>query len=133
VTKRLPQFLLAASAVMLALGGLMHAMAYRKAAEAVASSNLLGFYGNALKGLWLIDSATLIVLALVFALVTVRPAVAAGAVIVVLALIPAATATLLYTFIGMFLPAHILLASAIMAAFAGVLRGRDLLGDFRTS
>jgi uncharacterized membrane protein YfcA len=43
---------------------------------------------------------------------------------VLLALIPGATSALLYTFMGMFLPAHMLLAAALIAAFAGILTGR---------
>lgn len=124
MARRLPQLLLAASAAMLALGGLMHARAFGKAAVAVASSTLPSFYANSLKALWLIDSATLLVLALVFGLIAARPVLAAGRVIVLLALIPAATAALLYTFIGMFLPAHMLLVSGVMTALAGVSRAR---------
>ena len=122
--RRLPQFLLGASGALLALGGLMHARAFGKAAAAVASSNLPTFYANSLKGLWLIDSATLLVLALVFGLIAARPLLAAGSLIALLALIPAATAAFLYAFIGMFLPAHVLLAAAIMAAVAGMFRAR---------
>jgi hypothetical protein len=121
---RLPRFLLGASGAMLALGGLMHARAFDRAAATVASSNLPAFYANSLKALWLIDSATLFLLALLLGLIAARPAVAAGTVLVLLALIPATTAALLYTFMGMFLPAHILLAAAILTAVAGVVRGR---------
>ena len=102
----------------------MHARAFGKAAAAVASSSLPAFYGNSLKALWLIDSATLLVLAAVFGLVAVRPAAASGIAVVLLAFIPAATSALLYTFMGMFLPAHLLLASAVITMLAGVLAGR---------
>ena len=123
--KRAPSVLLVTSAVILAVGGLMHARAYGSAAEAVAASNLPAFYGSSLKALWLIDSATLIALALAFLLVALRPAMGAGALIIILALVPAATASMLYTFIGVsFLPAHLLLASALLAALAGLLRAR---------
>jgi hypothetical protein len=124
MTDRLPRFLLAASASILALGGLMHARAYGKAAAAVASSTLPVFYGSSLKALWLIDSATLLGLSTVFALVAARPAMASGAVISLLALIPAATAAFLYIFIGQFLPAHMLLAAALLTAAAGPLKKR---------
>jgi hypothetical protein len=113
-----------ASAAMLALGGLMHARAYGKAAAAVASSSLPVFYGSSLRALWLIDSATLLVLSAVLGLVAARPVLASGTVIALLALIPGATAALLYIFMGTFLPAHILLASALMTMVAGVLAGR---------
>lgn len=122
--KRAPSVLLLISAVILAVGGLMHARAYGATAEAVAASNLPAFYGSSLKALWLIDSATLIALALAFFLVARRPDMGAGALIMILALIPAATAAMLYTFIGVFLPAHLLLASALLAALAGALRAR---------
>jgi len=121
---RFARILLTLSAAILALGGLMHVRAYGKAAEAVAASNVPAFYGSSLKALWLIDSATLIVLAVVFALIAARPILTAGVVIVLLALIPAATAAMLYCFIGMFLPAHALMASAILAALSGLARRR---------
>ena len=124
MAERLPRLLLMASAAMLALGGLMHARAYGKAAAAVASSSLPVFYGSSLKALWLIDSATLLVLSAVFGLVAARPVLASGTVIALLALIPGATAALLYIFMGTFLPAHILLASALMTMVPGVLAGR---------
>ena len=120
----MPRLLLMASAGMLALGGLMHARAFGKAASAVASSSLPVFYGSSLKALWLIDSATLLVLSAVFGLVAARPVLASGTVITLLALIPGATAALLYIFMGTFLPAHILLASALMTMVAGLLAGR---------
>ena len=102
----------------------MHARAYGKAAAAVASSALPVFYSGALKALWLIDSATLLVLSTVFALVAAKPAKASSAVIILLALIPAATAAFLYVFIGLFLPAHLLLAAALLTVAAGILAGR---------
>ena len=124
MAERLQRLLLMASAAMLALGGLMHARAYGKAAAAVASSSLPVFYGSSLRALWLIDSATLLVLSAVLGLVAARPVLASGTVIALLALIPGATAALLYIFMGTFLPAHILLASALMTMVAGVLAGR---------
>lgn len=106
----------------------MHARAYGKAAAAVASSSLPEFYGNSLKALWLVDSATLLVLSAVFGLIAARPALGSGAVMILLALIPGATAALLYTFMGMFLPAHMLLASTIMTVAASILAGRRTTG-----
>jgi hypothetical protein len=43
-----------------------------------------------------------------------------------MAFIPAAIAALLYMFMGIFIPAHMLLAAAAMAFFAGLLRGRKV-------
>ena len=98
----------------------MHASAFKKMLAAVDLSNLQPFYGNSLKGLWLIDAATLISLAIVFAVIAAQPALASKYVIVLLAIVPAVTAFFLYQFIGNFLPAHMLLAAAITAVVAGL-------------
>ena len=123
VPKRLSFALLLFSAALLAFSALMHTRAFGKAA--VAASALAEFYGNALKALWLIDSATMLVLAVLFTVAAFKPAAVSGLGLMLLAVIPAATAALLYTFIGSFLPAHILLATALMIATAGLLRTAD--------
>ena len=107
---------------MLGLGGLMHARAYSKAAAAVASSSLPDFYGNSLKALWLIDSATLFLVAAALVVIAARPALASGTIIVLIALIPGATAALLYVFMGSFLPAHLLLVATVLAMAVGLMR-----------
>ena len=99
----------------------MHAMAFNRTASAVAASNLPIFFANSLRALWLIDSATLITLAVVFGSIAARPSRATRGVVMLLAIIPGATAFFLYVFIGNFIPAHMLLAAAV-AAFAGGLR-----------
>jgi len=116
-----PRYLLAASAALLLFGGIVHALAFKKAVSAVAASNLPTFYANALQGLWLIDSATLVTLAIVFGAIAAWPHMASGAVVALLALVPAATAALLYNFIGPFVPAHLLLGAAALAFSAGLL------------
>ncbi len=65
MTRRLAAAFLVASAALLALSAVMHTRAFGKAA--VAASSLAEFYGNALKALWLIDSATMLVLAVLLA------------------------------------------------------------------
>ena len=114
----LPRLLFAFSAVVLLLGGLMHAAAFGKAVSAVSASDLPPFYGNSLKGLWVIDAATLLILSLAFGCLAVRPALANRPIVILLALIPAATAFFLYKFIGNFLPAHMLAAAAAAALLA---------------
>ena len=116
----IPRILLALTAVILALGGAMHAAAFKKMLSAVEASNLQPFYANSLKGLWLIDAATLLIFAIIFALIAAQPTYASKYVIVLLALGPAATALLLYRFIGNFLPAHMLLAAAALAIIAAL-------------
>lgn len=123
MAKPLPRFLLAFSAAILALGGLMHARAFGGTVAAVAASNLPPFYGSSLKALWLIDSATLLTLAVIFAAVAVAPGLGSRLVVVLLALVPAATALLLYRYLGSFLPAHMLITAAAAAAVGGLLPG----------
>ncbi len=117
--KLFPRMLLGLVGVILAAGGLMHARAYGRTVAALAGSNLAAFYAASFKALWLIDSATLITLAVLCGVLVLRPAWAAGPVIVVLAAIPAGTAFFLYRFIGTFLPAHLLTAAAVGLVVAG--------------
>jgi hypothetical protein len=125
MNKHLPQFLLAASAAILALSGVMHARVFAKAEAAVNSSNLPEFYANSFKALWLIDSSGLLILAFVFAFAIARPRFISGKILLMLALIPATTAVFQYVFLGMFLPAHLLSIAAVTAALAGVARAND--------
>ena len=100
----------------------MHALAYKKAVAAVAASNLAAFYAQALKGLWLIDSATLVTLAFVFGVLAARPTLASGTVVGLLALVPGATAALLYYFMGPVAPAHLLLVTGALMFSAALIR-----------
>jgi hypothetical protein len=117
----LSRTLLGFSGLILLTGGLLHAGAFGKAVAATGASDLPAFYANSLKALWLIDSATLMTLSVVLGCLAARPALADRSVIVLVAIIPAATAALLYKFIGNFLPAHMLLVAAA-AAVVGALR-----------
>jgi len=114
----LSRLLFGLTAVVLLGGGLMHAAAFDKAASAASNSDLPPFYGNSLKGLWLIDAATLITLAVAFGCLAFRPSLASKPIVLLLAMIPAATAFFLYRFIGNFLPAHMLVAAAAAAVVA---------------
>jgi hypothetical protein len=115
-----PRALLGLSVLILAVAGVMHAMAYGKTVAVVAASNLPVFFGNALKLFWLGDSATLLILAILFAAIAIRPKSASGSLVVLLSLLPASTAVLLYAFLGMFFAAHILLAVAVLVFIAGL-------------
>jgi len=114
------RLLLAFSALLSAVGGAIHAAAFRRTLAAVATSNLSPFFGNSFMVLWLEDSCILFILAAVFGYIAVRPSAATKPVAVLLALIPAATAVLLYIFLGGFFAGHLLLAVAAMAFFAGL-------------
>lgn len=116
---RTPRFLLGLSSIISALGGAMHAAAFRKAVTAIEGSNLARFYGGSSKGLWLADSTTLFILAVIFGLIAARPSAATGPLIMLVALIPAGTAIMIYTFLGGFIAGHILLVIAVLAFVAG--------------
>jgi len=97
----------------------MHAAAFPKAQVAIDGTNLPHFYAGSSKALWLADSATLFILAVIFGLIAARPSVASRPLVILVALIPAATAILIYTFLGGFIAGHILVAIAILALLAG--------------
>ena len=121
MVKPYARFLLAFAALLLAVGAIMHASAFKKIASTVADSNLEVFAAGSLKLLWLGDSATLLLLATVFAFIAARPSAGTRWIVVILSLIPASTAILIYTFIGSFIGGHVLIVAAI-AAFAGGLQ-----------
>ena len=106
----------------------MHATAFERAMSAVAASNLGLFYAQSFKALWLIDSATLLILAIIFGFGAARPWAVPRAVIILLACIPGITAFFQYFFIGTFVPAHMLLFAAL-AAFFGALGTRKASPD----
>jgi len=115
---RIPRFLIALASLLSAMGGAVHAAAFRKAQTAILASNLPHFYEASSKGLWLADSATLLVVAAIFGLVAALPAAATRPIVVMVALIPAATAVLLYVFLGNFFAGHLLMAIAALALLA---------------
>ena len=118
------RLLLGSSAAILVLGAFMHSTAFGRVQAAVATSNLEPFFGASLKALWLIDSVTLVALAIIFGLAAARPGAVSRAVLFILACIPGATALFLYRFLGPFIPAHMLLVSAVAAIF-GASGGRE--------
>jgi hypothetical protein len=121
MNNRIPRILLALSSAILLLGCFMHTSAFKKVVAVLAFSNLPAFYGNSLKALWLIDSITLAILGVTFTAIALRPVNVKRLLILLLGLIPAGTSILLYTFIGMFIPAHMLLVAAILIFIAGFL------------
>ena len=121
MTTRAPRFLLAFSSLLMTIGGASHAAALNRTLAAVATSDLAPFYGGSLKLLWLADSATMFILALLFGLIAAWPNTATRPVVLLLALIPAATAVLVYLFLGNFFAGHILLVTAAAVFLAGLL------------
>jgi hypothetical protein len=122
MNSRIPRLLLATAAAILGFGGAMHAAAYAaKALPSISGSNLPPFLGAEIKVLWLADSTTLIALAIVFGFIAAKPTSATKAVVMLLAVVPAATAALLYLFLGPFYAGHLLLAASAMVFVAGLI------------
>jgi hypothetical protein len=118
----LSRALLACAACIFAGGGVLHAAAYfSKAHLAIESAGVKQFFGNELKVLWLADSTTLVSLALALGLVSLRPAYGSRLLLLFLALVPGAIATLLYAYLGPFYAAHLLLLGSIMVVIAALL------------
>src|SRR5262249_55230382 len=96
---RAPRFLFGLSALLLALGGAAHAAAFPRALRGLAESGLPPFLANGMKALWLADSTTSLVVAAVFAAAAARPEPSARALLMLAALVPAATGILVYVFV----------------------------------
>ena len=118
---RLARVLWAIPAVLLLGGGALHAAAFGKAARAIAAADLPVFFAHAFMGLWLIDSATLILVGLAFGWLAWRPGAAARPVAVLLGLIPIANGSLVYLFVGRFPPAHVLVIGGLLAIVAALI------------
>lgn len=119
--KLLRRGLLAFSATVLAIGAWIHTAGFDRMSAGVAKSDLNPFLGRGIKVLWLQDSTIAIILAIVFAVVAIRPAAVSKPVIVLLALVPVITAALTYHFIGNFFGGHIFLVAGVAAILGGLL------------
>jgi hypothetical protein len=115
---RISKWVIVTAAMLILSGAAMHLSAYARAVAAIGASNLEPFYANSFKLLWLGDSANLAIAAAILLALAARPQQGPRAILMLAALIPGATAILLYAFVGNFLPAHVLLATALMIAMA---------------
>jgi hypothetical protein len=106
---------LAVSALVLAAGGIVHGLAFTKASNVVAHSDLKTLFATAFNALWLADSATSIVMAMVFAALAARPAWATRPLVAILALVPLASAVVIYATMGAFFAGHVMLAAGAAA------------------
>ena len=124
--KVLSRILLAFSAILFLFGAWVHTSAFSKVCAAIAKSDLPEFFGKGFKTLWLMDSALQIILAILFILVALRPSIASRWVIVLVALIPLATAMFAYYFIGNFIAGHLFLVGSLAAILGGLLSRTQL-------
>ena len=118
--KTVSRICLAAAAMLLLFGGVVHTGAFQKAVAVVSASDLTPFFAKTFKALWLIDSTMVLTSAIIFGVVAFRPAMASKAVVALVGLMPAVVAVLLYSFVGAIVPAHLLLVASGLA-FAGAL------------
>src|SRR5271154_3799904 len=112
------RLLLACSSLILAVGALLHAAAFGMVLKVIAKSDLPAFFAASFRMLWIGDSATLILVAAIFAWVATQPSAAKWPVVFLASLIPAATAALMYAFIGPFFAIPLLIAPALAAWLA---------------
>jgi hypothetical protein len=126
--KLFSRLLLAFSAIVLVGGAYLHTSGFNRMSVAVAKSDLVPFVGKGLKVLWLQDSVIAIVLGIIFGTIAARGSAAPRWIIVVLGLIPVATAGFAYHFIGNFIGGHVFLTAGVAAILGGLLypgRGQD--------
>jgi hypothetical protein len=119
------KWLLILSAIVLAAGGSLHALAYAKASEAADHSTLPPFFQSALKGLWLSDSLSSLSLAVALAGIAAYPRLAAKPLVLVLALTPVASAAALFSTMGNFFAGYLMLIAAASALLGATLRPAD--------
>lgn len=115
--------LLGGAGFIFGLGGVLHAAAFfSKASSLIDAASAKGFFGRELKVLWLADSTTLICLALICAFLAFRPDAVSKPMLFLISLVPASTTALLYTFLGAFYAAHLLLLGTVMVFAAGTMK-----------
>jgi hypothetical protein len=124
---------LAVSALVLAAGGIVHGLAFTNASKVVAHSNLKPFFAAAFNGLWLADSATSIVMAGVFAVLAAQPGWATRPLVAILALVPLASAIVIYATMGAFFAGHIMLAAGAAALAGAAYKGSVTTKELRPS
>lgn len=120
--KVLSRILLSFSALVFAVGTWIHTSAFGRMSDAVAKSDLPAFLAQGFRTLWLMDSAVQVGLALVFALVAIKPNAATSPVVILIALVPLSTAGFIYYFIGNFIGGHIFLAGGLAAILGALLK-----------
>ncbi len=117
----LSRTLLAAAAFVLIGSALLHASAYARVDAGVLASGLSPLLGNAYRALWAADSTTAAAVGVVTAVLAFRPALARPVIVLLLALIPGATALCVYHFLGAFPPGHLMITAAALMVLAAVL------------
>jgi hypothetical protein len=115
------RLLLAFSSLCLASGGVVHALAFPKAATVAEHSALPAFFSAAFNGLWLNDSVASVALALAFGSIAAFPGMASRSLVLLLALAPLAFATAIFATMGNFFAGHLMLLAGTAALIGGAL------------
>jgi hypothetical protein len=113
--------LISFSALVLGGGGVLHAVAFRSASMTADQSTLPAFFVGAFKGLWLCDSASSFILAVVFVSIAARPDWAGKPLLLLLASGPIAFAAIIFATMGNFFAGYLMLTAG-----AAVLLGAGL-------
>ena len=119
-TIRLNSWLVIAAAVVLIGTAAFHATGYRPISDAIQASNAKPFLVVAVKALWLMLSAHLVILAAVVVLANGAPG--GRRVLLACALIPAFDTVLLASFVGAFIGTFSLAAAAVLLIAGALLR-----------
>jgi hypothetical protein len=121
MSERAARLLFGLSSLLLALGGAAHAAAFPRALRALVESGLPPFLANGMKALWLADSTTSLIVAAIFAAAAARPTPSARVLLMLAALVPAATGILIYLFVGGFYAAPLMVGIGIAAFTAAIM------------
>ncbi len=116
------KWLLFLSASILAAGSILHLVAYTKASATIEHSSLPPFYQAALKGLWLSEALSSLLLAVAFASIGAQPKLARNPLLLLLAFVPLGMAAILFSTMGNFFASYLNLSAAAAALLAVVLR-----------
>ena len=118
-SQRVSRALLLFCAIALSVGGVMHAFAFRSASVTAANSTLPHFFVGAFKALWLSDSASSLMFAVLFGSVAMRPSWVRRPPLLMLAVAPIGFAAIIFSTMGSFFAGYLMLlagAAALLGA-----------------
>jgi hypothetical protein len=115
--------LLWVTALALVAIALLHGMGVSSLGAELDAAQLKPFVAGGFRAVWLGFSVTAVLLALVFAGAALRPQFAGRAALTLLALVPIASALLVYHYIGPFAGAHMMMAAGLIGIAGAALRG----------
>jgi len=117
------RWLILLAAVVLFLAGLAHTLGYKFVAPMLVKSNLPANITEAIKGVWLIYSAHLILLSVIIVWISRLPGT--RSLVLFLALFPISDAIFMYRFVGPFLGLYMVSTAAALLLIGGWLLPRS--------